>query len=102
MGTTLAPAGASGEAARCVREEDVGTVIVGAGPAGLAVGACLRRARLPFVILDHADALGASWRGRYRRLHLHTAKQYSALPYLPFPRQHPRYPSREQVIEYLE
>jgi indole-3-pyruvate monooxygenase len=85
-----------------VRVEEVATVIVGAGPAGLAVGACLRRAGLPFVMLDHADALGASWRGRYRRLHLHTAKQYSALPYLPFPAEHPRYPSREQVIDYLE
>jgi indole-3-pyruvate monooxygenase len=85
-----------------VSEEEVATVIVGAGPAGLAVGACLRRAGLPFVMLDHADALGASWRGRYRRLHLHTAKQYSGLPHLPFPREHPQYPSREQVIEYLE
>jgi indole-3-pyruvate monooxygenase len=85
-----------------VSAEGVGTVIVGAGPAGLAMGACLRRAGLPFVILDHADAVAASWRGRYRRLHLHTAKQYSGLPYLPFPREHPRYPSREQVIEYLE
>jgi indole-3-pyruvate monooxygenase len=85
-----------------VRAEEVATVIVGAGPAGLAVGACLRRAALPFVILDHGAAVGSSWRGRYRRLHLHTAKEYSGLPYLPFPRQHPRYPSREQVIEYLE
>ena len=48
------------------------------------------------------DSIAASWRTRYRRLHLHTAKQHSGLPHLPFPRHHPRYPSREQVIEYLE
>ena len=83
--------------------EQTGTIIVGAGPAGLAVAACLRRADRPFVVLEQSDdGVGASWRARYRRLHLHTAKQHSGLPYLPFPRHHPRYPSREQVIEYLE
>jgi indole-3-pyruvate monooxygenase len=82
--------------------EETGTVVVGGGPAGLAVAACLRRAKLPFVLLEQSDAVGASWRKRYRRLHLHTAKEYSGLPYLPFPRHHPRYPSREQVVEYLE
>jgi hypothetical protein len=83
--------------------EETGTIIVGAGPAGLAVAACLRRAGRPFVILEQSqDGVGASWRARYRRLHLHTAKQHSGLPHLPFPRNHPRYPSREQVIEYLE
>jgi indole-3-pyruvate monooxygenase len=82
---------------------ETGTIIVGAGPAGLAVAACLRRAGSPFVVLEQSDAgVGASWRKRYRRLHLHTAKQYSGLPHLPFPRHHPRYPSREQVVEYLE
>ncbi|MEA2700550.1 MAG: indole-3-pyruvate monooxygenase [Myxococcales bacterium] len=83
--------------------EGTGTIIVGAGPAGLAVAACLRRAGRPFVVLEQSDdGVGASWRGRYRRLHLHTAKQHSGLPHLPFPRHHPRYPSREQVIEYLD
>lgn len=69
------------------------------------MAACLRRTRSPspFVVLEQSDAgVGASWRSRYRRLHLHTAKQYSGLPHLPFPRHHPRYPSREQVVEYLE
>jgi indole-3-pyruvate monooxygenase len=77
-------------------------VIVGAGPAGLAVAACLRAAGRPFVVLDRNDAVASSWRSRYRRLHLHTAKEYSALPLLPFPREYPRYPSRDQVVEYLD
>jgi indole-3-pyruvate monooxygenase len=79
------------------------TVIVGAGPAGLAVAACLRRSGAPFTVIEQATSgVGPRWRTRYRRLHLHTAKQYSGLPYLPFPASHPRYPSREQVVEYLE
>lgn len=77
-------------------------IVIGAGPAGLAVGACLRRAGLSTVILEQAETVGASWHQHYDRLHLHTAKTWSALPHLPFPRHFPRYPSRLQVVEYLE
>jgi cation diffusion facilitator CzcD-associated flavoprotein CzcO len=78
------------------------TVIVGAGPAGVAVGATLRRAGIPFVILERAFHVGESWRQHYDRLHLHTPKRHSGLPLHPFPRAYPTYPSREQVLEYLE
>src|SRR5947209_2066000 len=77
-------------------------VIVGAGPAGLALAACLQRARIPFVVLERGDRIAMSWHRHYERLHLHTAKAFSGLPYLPFPRHYPRYPSRLQVIDYLE
>lgn len=76
--------------------------IVGAGPAGLAVAACLTRAGVPFVILERSTAVGASWRRHYARLHLHTVKQLSALPYFPFAAEEPRYVSRDRVIAYLE
>ena len=48
------------------------TLIVGAGPAGLAAGAVLRRANVPFVILERAQHVGESWRRHYDRIHLHT------------------------------
>lgn len=79
-----------------------GTVIIGAGPAGLAVGGSLNREGLPFVMLEREDRVGFSWHHHYRRLHLHTDKARSGLPYLPFPKHYPRHPSREQVISYLE
>lgn len=78
------------------------TIIVGAGPAGLAIGACLKRAGLPFVILEQNDRVGSVWHRHYDRLHLHTDKAHSALPFAEFPRSCPRYPSRAQVIDYLE
>jgi cation diffusion facilitator CzcD-associated flavoprotein CzcO len=78
------------------------TIIIGAGPAGLAVGAVLRRANVPFVMLERAQRVGESWRRHYERLHLHTPKRHSALPYRPYPRAYPRYPSRQQVVDYLE
>ncbi|HUJ29603.1 MAG TPA: NAD(P)/FAD-dependent oxidoreductase, partial [Myxococcales bacterium] len=42
------------------------------------------------------------WRNHYERLHLHTSKGLSGLPFVPFPREAPRYPSRAEVIAYLE
>src|SRR5690349_2378712 len=80
---------------------ETGTIIIGAGPAGLAVGAELRRAKVPFVMLERGQRIGESWHGHYRRLHLHTPKAHSALPGRAFPKSYPRYPSRQQVIEYL-
>jgi hypothetical protein len=57
---------------------------------------------VPFVVVEKEAALAASWRRHYDRLHLHTDKRHSTLPYLDFPKGTPRYPSRDQVIAYLE
>src|SRR6476661_3734057 len=77
-------------------------IIVGAGPAGLAVGACLQQAGISCLILEQADKAGVAWHRHYERLHLHTDKGHSELPFAPFPREYPRYPSRLQMISYLE
>jgi cation diffusion facilitator CzcD-associated flavoprotein CzcO len=81
------------------READ--TIIVGAGGAGLAVGAALRRAGVPFVMLERGQHVAEAWHHHYERLALHTPKRHSALPGLPFPRDYPTYPSRLQVISYF-
>lgn len=77
-------------------------VIVGAGPAGLATAACLARGGVEHVLLEATPQVAASWRRHYDRLHLHTPKRISALPFVPYPRGAPRYPSRDDVIDYLE
>jgi indole-3-pyruvate monooxygenase len=76
--------------------------VIGAGPAGLAVAACLKKKGVSSVIVERAATVGSSWRRHYGRLHLHTDRAHSALPLLSFPAGTPQYPSREQVIEYLE
>ncbi|MDX8433513.1 MULTISPECIES: NAD(P)/FAD-dependent oxidoreductase [Mesorhizobium] len=81
---------------------DTNVVIVGAGPAGLAVGACLRRAGVDFLMLEKAAEVAPAWRRHYRRLHLHTVKSFSSLPFVPFPSDHPRYVPREKVVAYLD
>jgi cation diffusion facilitator CzcD-associated flavoprotein CzcO len=77
-------------------------IVVGAGPAGLATAAALKARGLDAVILEKSDAVGAVWRRHYDRLHLHTDRVRSSLPGLPMPKAYGRYPSRAQVVEYLE
>lgn len=81
---------------------DADTVIVGASAAGLATAACLKRAGQSFEILEASDAVAEAWRHHYDRLHLHTPKSSSALPGLRMSREWPRYPTRGQVVDYLE
>ena len=82
--------------------KEVKTIIIGAGPAGLAVAGRLREKRMPFEILEQANSVGVTWRNHYDRLRLHTVKKLSALPHLPFPDHYPQYASRKQVVDYLE
>ncbi|KAL1826108.1 hypothetical protein DCAR_0314301 [Daucus carota subsp. sativus] len=88
-------------ARRCVWVN--GPVIVGAGPSGLAVAACLKDQGIPCVVLERADCIASLWQRRtYDRLKLHLPKQFCQLPKLPFPDHYPEYPSKKQFIDYLE
>jgi indole-3-pyruvate monooxygenase len=80
----------------------VETVIIGAGPAGLSVATCLARAGRTFELVERAETVGSAWRNHYERLHLHTDKGHSGLPFQSFPREASKYPSREEVVAYLE
>jgi indole-3-pyruvate monooxygenase len=82
-----------------MQSEDI--LVVGAGPAGLATSACLRREGLAHVVLEREEQIAHAWNRHYDRLHLHTTKTYSALPMMPWPKATPRYPGREQVVQYL-
>jgi putative flavoprotein involved in K+ transport len=77
-------------------------VVIGAGQAGLAMGYFLGRQGRRFVILDAADSIGAAWRTRWESLTLFTPRRYSGLPGLPFPGDPEGYPTRDEVIAYLE
>jgi cation diffusion facilitator CzcD-associated flavoprotein CzcO len=77
-------------------------VVIGAGPAGLATAVQLRRLGMPVLVLERADAVAASWRGRYDRLRLNSSRPFSKLPGARYPRGTGMFPSRDQVVEYLE
>lgn len=82
--------------------EKVDTLIIGASAAGLSCAACLKKQNLDFVLLEEQAEVGRAWRNHYDRLHLHTNKSTSFLPYLPFPKSFPKYLSKAQLVEYLE
>ena len=75
--------------------------VIGAGQAGLAIGYLLAQGRR-FVILEAADSIGAAWRTRWDSLTLFTPCQYDSLPGLAFPGDPDGYPTRNEVIAYLE
>jgi glycine/D-amino acid oxidase-like deaminating enzyme len=91
----------NGDAAeRSSRRFDV--IVIGAGQAGLAMGYFLGRQGRRFVILDGADSIASAWRGRWDSLTLFTPRRYDGLPGLPFPGDPDGYPTRDEVIDYLE
>lgn len=80
--------------------EDV--LVVGAGPAGLAVAHELVRAGRHPRVVDAADRVAEPWRRRHDMLHLNTHRRFSALPGLRFPRTAGAFPHRDDVVRYLE
>jgi cation diffusion facilitator CzcD-associated flavoprotein CzcO len=84
------------------RSPVVDAYIIGAGPAGLATAAALRKRGLHGVVLDKSDAIGSSWRRHYDRLHLHTPRELSGLPGMPIPKKMGRWVARDDVVRYLE
>ncbi|ERN17547.1 hypothetical protein AMTR_s00059p00118280 [Amborella trichopoda] len=63
-----------------------GPVIVGAGPSGLAVAACLRNRGIPFLSLERAHCVASLWKLKTcDRLKLPLPKSFCQLPLMPFP-----------------
>ncbi|KAG4134113.1 hypothetical protein ERO13_D08G137000v2 [Gossypium hirsutum] len=78
-------------------------IIVGAGPSGLAMAACLNHHSIPYIILEREDCIASLWKKyAYDRLHLHLDKQFCVLPHMPFPDSYPRFVSRQQFVSYLD
>lgn len=77
-------------------------VVVGAGQAGLAIGYGLARAGRRFLIVDGADSIGAAWLKRWDSLVLFTPRRFDSLPGLAFAGDPDGYPTRDEVIAYLE
>ncbi|MFF9316627.1 flavin-containing monooxygenase [Streptomyces sp. NPDC014735] len=97
-----APAAAGSAPALNDRTEDRPVYVIGGGPGGLAAAAALRERGVRAVVLEKSGDVGASWRGHYDRLRLHTTRRRSALPGLAMPRRFGRWVARDDMVRYLE
>ena len=82
--------------------EQIDTVIIGAGQAGLSAGYHLAQRGLPFVILDADARIGDHWRDRYDSLKLYSPAKYDSLPGMRFPAPASRWPTGREMGDYLE
>lgn len=78
------------------------TLIIGAGPAGLAMAGRLSKIGIPYLLLEKSEKVGAAWHEHYDRLCLHTVKEHSDLPHLSMPAYYPTYVPRLEMIAYWE
>lgn len=78
-------------------------IIVGAGPAGLATSACLKKFSIPNLLLEKEDCHSPMWKKySYDRVHLHLDKQFCQLPHIPYPSSSPTYIPKKEFIQYLD
>ena len=83
-------------------QQQTDTLIVGAGPAGLAVAGRLAQMGLPYLLLEKGEKIASSWHNHYERLCLHTVKEHSDLPGMEMPEGYPTYVPRLDLIAYWE
>ncbi len=85
-----------------MKTERIDSVVIGGGQAGLAAGYYLAQQRRDFVILDAHDRVGESWRKRWDSLRLFTPASFNHLPAMPFPKSRNRFPTKDEMANYLE
>ena len=82
--------------------QDRRVIVIGAGPAGLASAAALRRKGVPSLVLERSPNVASSWRGRYDRLRLNSSRPFSKLLGTRFPQGTAMFPSRDEMVSYYE
>lgn len=82
--------------------EQVDTVVIGAGQAGLSVGYHLKQQAQEFVILDSNKRVGDVWRNRWDSLRLFTPARFDGLDGMPFPAPRHASPTKDEMADYLE
>jgi putative flavoprotein involved in K+ transport len=82
--------------------EQIDTVIIGAGQAGLSAGYHLAQRQREFVILDGSARVGDAWRSRWDSLRLFSPAQFDGLDGMPFPAPRDYFPTKDEMADYLE
>lgn len=77
-------------------------VIIGGGASGLTCAAMLHRRGINSMILERSDSVASSWRTRPDNLRLTGGRRASTLPLSKFPHTTGTFPTRLELIDYLE
>jgi cation diffusion facilitator CzcD-associated flavoprotein CzcO len=77
-------------------------LVVGAGQAGLATAAWLKRLGVDCLVVERSPRVGDNWRNRYRALSLHNDTRMNHLPFLPFPDFFPAYIPKDKLGNWFE
>lgn len=83
-------------------DRDPEVIIVGAGQAGLMIGARLRQMGVDALIVERHARVGDNWRQRYHSLTLHNETWGNSLPYVPFPDTWPTFLPKDKLADWLE
>jgi putative flavoprotein involved in K+ transport len=87
---------------RCAVESNHEVIVIGGGQAGLAMGYYLAQQGRDFVLLEGGGRVGDQWRNRYDSLQLFTPARFSHLPGKRQPGDQNRYPTKDEMADYLE
>jgi putative flavoprotein involved in K+ transport len=82
--------------------EPLDVLVIGGGQAGLVMGYHLSKRGQRFQIVDAGEEVGHTWRQRWDSLKLFTAAQYDNLPGMTFPARRDSYPSKDDVVDFLQ
>uniref|UniRef100_A0A803M6F3 indole-3-pyruvate monooxygenase n=1 Tax=Chenopodium quinoa TaxID=63459 RepID=A0A803M6F3_CHEQI len=78
-------------------------LVVGPGPEGLEIAACLAEKSIPCIVLLKEDCCASLWKKRaYDQCHLHLTKEFFSLPLKPHAPQANEYMSKNDFIEYID
>ncbi len=89
---------------------DAQACVIGAGPAGLAMGKALADRGIDFDWFEKGSMVGGLWRidndngevAAYRTLHLNSSRTRTEYPSYPMPKDWPDYPSHELMATYFQ
>ncbi len=83
-------------------ERDPQVLVIGAGQAGLTIGARLGQLGVGTLLIDRNERVGDNWRKRYHSLVLHDPVWYDHMPYLPFPQHWPVFTPKDKLADWFE